>query len=134
MLLSFYFMDIQALTPGAITLVSGGVGITAGLYVERVGAGFQFSDRGSVVEVAVPKLVSCRRLGEKKEGKKRSVKVVLHNRDMVRSILARSGMLREVEEMNDVHICPDRTVEERNGFYRITIKRLCAHLIIQLSN
>eukprot|EP00116_Pleurobrachia_bachei_P011797 sb/3472059/ len=46
-----------------------------------------------------PKLVSCRRLGEKKEGKKRPVKVVLHNRGMVRSILARSGMLREVEGM-----------------------------------
>eukprot|EP00116_Pleurobrachia_bachei_P007963 sb/3468225/ len=49
-----------------------------------------------------PKLVSCRRLGEKKEGKKRPVKVVLHNRDMVRSILARSEMLREVEGMSDV--------------------------------
>ena len=61
-----------------------------------------------------PKVVSCRRLGEKKEGKRRPVKVVLHNRDMVRCILARSGVLREVEGMRDVYVCPDRTVEERS--------------------
>ena len=61
-----------------------------------------------------PKVESCRRLGEKKEGKRRPVKVVLHNRDMVRCILARSGMLREVEGMKDVYLCPDRTVEERS--------------------
>ena len=61
-----------------------------------------------------PKVVSCRRLGEKKEGKCRPVKVVLDNRDMVRCILARSGMLREVEGMTDVYLCPDRTVEERS--------------------
>ena len=61
-----------------------------------------------------PKMVSCRRLGEKKEGKRRPVKVVLHNRDMVRSILARSRMLREVEGMGEVYLCPDRTVEERS--------------------
>ena len=60
-----------------------------------------------------PKVVSCRRLGEKKEGQRRPVKVVLHNRDMVWSILARSGMLREVEGMGEVYLCPDRTVEER---------------------
>ncbi len=39
MLLSFHFVDVQALTPGAITPVSGDVGITAGFDVERVGAG-----------------------------------------------------------------------------------------------
>ena len=61
-----------------------------------------------------PKVVSCRRLGEKKEGKRRPVKVVLHNRDMVKCILARSGLLREVEGMRDVYLCPDRTVEERS--------------------
>ena len=43
-----------------------------------------------------PKMVSCRRLGEKIEGKRRPVKVVLHNRDMVRTILTRSGLLMEV--------------------------------------
>ena len=61
-----------------------------------------------------PRVVSCRRLGEKKEGKRRPVKVVLHNREMVRCILARSGVLREVEGMRDVYLCPDRTVEERS--------------------
>ena len=40
-------MDVQALTPGAITVVSGDVGVTAGFNVERMGAGFQFSNRGS---------------------------------------------------------------------------------------
>ena len=53
------------------------------------------------------------------DGKRRPVKVVLHNRDMVRSILARSGMLREVEGMEDVYICPDRTVEERSERKRL---------------
>ena len=66
-----------------------------------------------------PKLVSCRRLGEKENGKKRPVKVVLHNRDMARSILARSGMLRKVEGMEDVYVCPDRTIEERNERKRL---------------
>ena len=61
-----------------------------------------------------PKMVSCRRLGEKIEGKRRPVKVVLHNRDMVRTILTRSGLLMEVEGMKDVYLCPDRTVEERS--------------------
>ena len=66
-----------------------------------------------------PKVVSCRRLGAKVEGKRRPVKVVLHNRDMVRSILARSGMLREVEGMSQVYICPDRTVDERSERNRL---------------
>ena len=36
MLLRFHFMDVQALTPGAITVVSGDVGVTAGFNVGRV--------------------------------------------------------------------------------------------------
>ena len=55
-------MDVQALTPGAITLVSGDVGITAGFNVERVRAGFQFGDRGTVVEVAESQVGSQGRL------------------------------------------------------------------------
>ena len=66
-----------------------------------------------------PKVVSCKRLGEKKEGKRRPVKVVLHNRDMVRCILARSGMLREGEGMGEVYLCPDRTVEERTEWRKL---------------
>ena len=62
MLLSFHFLDVQALTPGAITLVSGDVDVTAGFNVERMGAGFQFSNRGSIVEVAESQVGSQGRL------------------------------------------------------------------------
>ena len=55
-------MDVQALTPGAITVVSGDVGVTAGFNVERMGAGFQFSNRGSIVEVAESQVGSQGRL------------------------------------------------------------------------
>ena len=41
------------------------------------------------------------------------IKVVLHTREMVRSILARSSKLKEVDGFSRVYLCPDRTVEQR---------------------
>ena len=41
------------------------------------------------------------------------IKVVLHTREMVRSILAKSNRLKEVDGFSRVYLCPDRTVEQR---------------------
>ena len=62
MFLSLYFIDVQALAPGAVAIVSGDVGEPAGFYFERVGATFQFGDRRSVVEVVQSQVRSQGRL------------------------------------------------------------------------
>ena len=59
------------------------------------------------------KLVRCRRLGEKEEEKKRPDTI------WYAPFLARSGLVREVEGMEDEYICPDRTVEERSKRKRL---------------
>ena len=44
-----------------------------------------------------PKLVSCRRLGDRKGEKVRPVKVTFQTGEMARCVLAKSAMLRQVE-------------------------------------
>ena len=60
-----------------------------------------------------PKMKSCMRMRGKGGETNCPIKVVLHTREMVRSILARSNRLKEVDGFSRVYLCPDRTVEQR---------------------
>ena len=60
-----------------------------------------------------PKLVGCRRLGEKSGEQTRPIRVTFHTREMVRCVLANSAKLREVEGYSRVYLSPDRTLEQR---------------------
>lgn len=60
-----------------------------------------------------PKMKSCERMRGKGGDSNCPIKVVLHTREMVRSILAKSNRLKEVDGFSRVYLCPDRTVEQR---------------------
>ena len=60
-----------------------------------------------------PKLVGCRRLGERSGEKARPIRVTFHTREMVRCVLAKSANLKEVEGYSRVYLSPDRTLEQR---------------------
>ena len=66
-----------------------------------------------------PKLVGCRRLGEKGGEKTRPIRVTFHTREMVRCVLAKSAKLKEVEGYSRVYLSPDRTVEQRQERKRL---------------
>ena len=59
-----------------------------------------------------PKLVSCRRLGDK-NAERRPIKVTFQSREMARSVLTKSTKLRQVEGYSRVYLGPDRTLEQR---------------------
>ena len=66
-----------------------------------------------------PKLVSCRRLGDRKGEKNRPVKVTFQTAEMARCVLAKSAKLKEVEGYSRVYLSPDRTVEQRQERKRL---------------
>ena len=60
-----------------------------------------------------PKLVGCRRLGERSGEKARPIRVTFHTREMVRCVLANSAKLKEVDGYSRVYLSPDLTLEQR---------------------
>ena len=66
-----------------------------------------------------PKLVGCRRLGERGGEKTRPIRVTFHTREMVRSVLAKSAKLKEVEGYSRVYLSPDRTLEQRQEMKKL---------------
>ena len=66
-----------------------------------------------------PKLLACRRLGERSGEKARPIRVTFHSREMVRCVLAKSANLRQVEGYSRVYLCPDRTLEQRQERKRL---------------
>ena len=66
-----------------------------------------------------PKLLACRRLGERSGEKTRPIRVTFHSREMVRCVLAKSAKLKEVEGLSRVYLCPDRTLEQRRERKRL---------------
>ena len=66
-----------------------------------------------------PKLLACRRLGERSAGKERPMKVTFQTGEMARCVLAKSSKLREVEGYSRVYLSPDRTVEQRQERKRL---------------
>ena len=59
-----------------------------------------------------PKVSACR-IGTKKTGTVRPVKVTLASSTAVHQILAKSRQLKLVEKFKSVYVCPDRSPEER---------------------
>ena len=66
-----------------------------------------------------PKLVACRRLGERTGDKGRPIKVTFQSGEMARSVLAKSANLRQVEGYSRVYLGPDRTFEQRKERKRL---------------
>ena len=59
-----------------------------------------------------PRVSACR-IGTKKTGTVRPVKVTLTSSTAVHQILAKSRQLKLVEKFKSVYVCPDRSPEER---------------------
>ena len=66
-----------------------------------------------------PKMVECRRLGERSGEKTRPIRVTFHSREMVRCVLAKSAKLKKVEGYSQVYLSPDRTLEQRQEMKRL---------------
>ena len=66
-----------------------------------------------------PKLVTCRRLGERSAGKGRPIRVTFQSGEMARCVLTKSAKLRQVEGYSRVYLSPDRTVEQRQERKRL---------------
>ena len=60
-----------------------------------------------------PKLLACRRLGERSGEKTRPIRVTFHSREMVQCVLEKSANLRQVEGLSRVYLCPDTRTETR---------------------
>ena len=66
-----------------------------------------------------PKLVTCRRLGERNGEKGRPMKVTFQTAEMARTVLANSAKLRQVEGYSRVYLSPDRTFDQRKERKRL---------------
>ena len=66
-----------------------------------------------------PKLVTCRRLGERNGEKGRPMKVTFQSAKMARTVLAKSTKLRQVEGYSRVYLSPARTGEQRRERKRL---------------
>ena len=62
----------------------------------------------------------CCRVGTKREEATRPVKFSLSSSDMVTQVLRKARLLRSKEGYKPVYICPDRTVEERMAYRKLT--------------
>ena len=66
-----------------------------------------------------PKLVACRRLGERNGEKGRPMKVTFQTAEMAGTVLANSAKLRQVEGYSRVYLSPDRTFDQRKERKRL---------------
>ena len=59
-----------------------------------------------------PAILSCHRVGTDKSNS-RPIKITLYSSDMVRQILRKTTLLKEVSGYDELYLCPDRTYSER---------------------
>ena len=59
-----------------------------------------------------PAVLNCYRVGTDKSSP-RPIKIILYSSDMVRQILSKSRLLKEVRGYEELYLCPDRTYSER---------------------
>ncbi len=67
-----------------------------------------------------PKLLNCCRIGKRAVVSVRPVKFTLSSSDQVWQILQKTKMLKEVEGCSSTYICPDRSVEDRLAYKKLT--------------
>ncbi len=67
-----------------------------------------------------PKISNCCRVGKESIGKVRPVKFTLSSSDLVRQILRKTKLLKEVEGCKTIYIYPDRSVEDRLAYNKLT--------------
>ncbi len=62
-----------------------------------------------------PRVTKCSRIGKKKSGTARAIKVTLCSSDSVHRILRKSGQLKNAADYKTVFLSADRTFEEREA-------------------
>ena len=110
----------SALAPSKLrtAIATASVDRSTNLMVYGLPEGDQQSDRTSVKELfehlsEAPVLSEVTRLGKRSGEGVRPVRVVLRNREIARTVLGKSAMLKDSDQYKSVFIAPDRSVEER---------------------
>ena len=62
-----------------------------------------------------PRISECCRLGQRRDGAVRPVKVILSSSSVAMEVQRSAKLLREAEGCRQIFICPDRTVEQRKA-------------------